>query len=52
LKWLIGFEMDFFEASALASNGLLKGSPGEQRLAETARNIDALSTEVSRPGIA
>jgi hypothetical protein len=43
------FRDGFFEASAPASNGLLKGSLGEQRLVETARTIAALSTEMSLP---
>jgi hypothetical protein len=51
-----GFRDGFFEASARASNGLLNGSLGTQGLAETARTIGPLSTEVFlpslRPGIA
>jgi hypothetical protein len=43
------FRDGFFEASAPASNGLLKGSLGWQRLAETTRTIDALSIEISLP---
>jgi hypothetical protein len=44
------FRDGFFEASVSTSNGLLKGSLGEQRLSETARAIGALSTEISLPG--
>ena len=39
----------FFEASTPASNGRLKGNFGEQRLAEAARTIGALSTGISLP---